>query len=209
MLHEELFAPRTAAEVLLLDPSVQEGMRSVFREFENLYHGITEQTPYDRQAIGPALVTPSGVYIEASKISLPPLNFNTFRTTDEYLRSDKKRRNSEEYLIFAVQMQELCSPDFQLKPIVIRGKDVTGDDSYVDITLVSPDDPKPIRDTWTSVASGGGWDAYDIYQRNFKLWTDRNSLRIVIGNASDKQHSYRGEKAEPLKAVCERLSIVL
>lgn len=206
---EELSAPRTTAEVLLLDSSIQEGMRSVFQELENLYDGIACRTSYGREAIGPTLVTPSGVCIEVSRVILPLINFNDFRSTDEFLRNDKKRRSSEEYMLFIFQMQELHNPDFQLKPITVKGRDITDNGSYIDILVTDPSDPKPVWSMNLGPIAREDWVAYDAYCESLKSWTDRSRLRIAKKAAGGERHSFRGEPAEPLKVACERVGAVL
>lgn len=125
------------AEQLILDPAVQEGLRTAFSELDNLYNGIETQAGYKAAPVDKPSITPDGQYIEVTKVATPLLPYGA----EGYDEAVSKYHETSEYMIFSFDLADLKDPNFTLRPLDLQDADIT---TYrgggIDI-LVSDDGP--------------------------------------------------------------------
>jgi hypothetical protein len=188
-----------AAESLLQEEVVQEKLRVVFAELDNLYAGINEHTPYERKSIAPAAITPSGTFIEASTVALPlPEGFG-----DDDARRAKVAAHhaSKEYVIFAFNLEELKDPNFALRPLDLTTAQIThGRGNGIDIFI--PDgtpEPIVIKDAESARIAAAIKMGDDMY----------NPQCIHLPQTDADRIKYHGEPTEDFRDVRQRAGVEL
>lgn len=175
-LHEHDPTPPTRAEQLLVDPEVQEGLRKVFSELDNLYNGIETQTDYRAVAIDKPSITPDGQYIEASKVALPIAE----QKAENYYDSIDAHHASAEYMIFSFNLADLKDTEFSLRPLDLTDASIeTYRGSGIDIAL--PDDGPRIHLPQITTVNGARYDGMRYNGTETDYFRDlRKRLKIEL-----------------------------
>lgn len=205
----------TRAEVLLKDAAVQAGMRNVFSELDNFEASVNEKTEYKLKKIGGSSLTADGDFIEAYQIALPmPANpevrdYNS-PEYEEYLSAIDASHKSKEYVIFAFNVEDLKSPDFQLKPLEIDKQGITEyRGSGIDIKLPADDDPEPTFDKERTKYGGPkneeDREEFEQYVNLHQDWVRRNTLHLP--QMPNDKITYRGNATETFRTVRERAGV--
>jgi hypothetical protein len=170
--------PSSPVEDLLQDQLIQDGLRGVFSELDNLYDGISNQTRYSRKGWD-ACITPDGTFIEAGLVATPlPGEDVDFRST-EYGKQVAEHHETAEYMVFMFNLTDLKSKDFQLKPAKIQGVEVSRG-SGIDITIDNPSDPEPPfpREDYDENGRAYTDEEFDAFEVNHTAWRNRNVVHL-------------------------------
>lgn len=213
MIHEHHTSPQTPAETLLQDEAVQVGLRRAFSVIDQSYADIGESM--EREPIGPTVVTPSGIFVEAGKVALPAPKYEPgidFHSPENVAKI-AAHHASTRYLVYMFNLEELKDPDFKPTPLEIDSSQVTVyRGSGIDIALKPADtDPEPMNpvelDELGGIVEPSREDEYFDWLDVHAEWSGRNTLHLP--QVENDTIRIGGENGEPLVTVRERVGFEL